>query len=192
MFYSKSSPSLSLSDHKTLNSKRKGSKQCRLRQKTVHPRIKRSPPLKNSNRFSGLQMRSRPSRTTSKQSSGAFLLTNTELYLPVTTPPPGVLLSKNKWIRQGSGLRINIKAPSTQKPPVFSLSYVRDIICPGQTCISLGATETALSRFPDLAPAVCPSYGQTASGACFLASREVFLKKEFNRRYFARFVINIL
>ena len=84
------------------------------------------------------------------------------------------------------------RGPSTQRRPVYSLSFVRDTICPGQTCISSGATEMALWPFQDRAPAVCPSYEQAASGACFSASREVFLKKEFDRRYFARFVINIL
>ena len=192
MFSSKSSPSLSLSAHKTLNSKRKESKQCRLRQKIVRPHIKRSPPLKNSNRFSGSQTQLRPSQTISKQSSGAFLSINIGLYLLVITLPPGVRHSKSKWTRRDLDSQINIKVSSTQRRPVYSLSFVRDTICPGQTYISSGVTEMALWRFPDPAPAVCLSYEQTASGACFLASREVFLKKEFDRRYFARFVINIL
>ena len=167
MFSSKSSPSLSLSDHKTLNSKRKGSKQCRLRQKTVHPHIKRSPPLKNSNRFSGLQTRLRPSRTTSKQSSGAFLLTNTESYLPAITLSPGVRRSRNKWIRRDLDSQINIKVSFTQRRPAYSRSFVRDTICPGQTYISSDATEMVLWPFQDLAPAACPSYEQTASGVFF-------------------------
>ena len=45
--------STSLSDYKTLNSKRKGSKQCRLRQKTARPHIKRSSPLKTAIVFQG-------------------------------------------------------------------------------------------------------------------------------------------
>ena len=138
------------------------------------------------------QTRLRPSRTTSKQSSGAFLLTNTESYLPVITLPPGVRRSRNKWTRPDLAIQTNTGALSTQRRPACSLSFVRDTICPGQTCISSGVTEMALWRFPDPAPAVCPSYEQAASGACFSASREVFLKKEFDRRYFARFVINIL
>ena len=138
------------------------------------------------------QTQLRPSRTTSKQSSGAFLSTNTESYLPAITLPPGVRRSRNKWIRPDLEIQTNTGAPSTQRRPVYSLSFVRDTICPGQTCISSGATEMALWPFQDRAPAVCPSYGQAASGACFSASREVFLKKEFDRRYFARFVINIL
>ena len=138
------------------------------------------------------QTQLRPSRTTSKQSSGVFLLTNTASYLPAITLPPGVRRSRNKWIRPDLEIQTNTGAPSTQRRPVYSLSFVRDTICPGQTCISSGATEMALWPFQDRAPAVCPSYEQAASGACFSASREVFLKKEFDRRYFARFVINIL
>ena len=138
------------------------------------------------------QTQLRPSRTTSKQSSGAFLLTNTESYLPVITLSPGVRRSRNKWIRPDLAIQTNTGAPSTQRRPAYSLSFVRDTICPGQTCISSGATEMALWPFQDRAPAVCPFYEQAASGACFSASREVFLKKEFDRRYFARFVINIL
>ena len=138
------------------------------------------------------QTQLRPSRTTSKQSSGAFLLTNTESYLPVITLPPGVRRSRNKWIRPDLEIQTNIGAPSTRKPPAFSLSSVRGTICPDQTCISSGATEMVLWPFQDRVQAVCPSYEQAASGACFSASREVFLKKEFDRRYFARFVINIL
>ena len=57
---------------------------------------------------------------------------------------------------------------------VASLSSVRGMICPGQTCISSDATEMALWRFSDHALDVCLFYEQTASGACFLASREVF------------------
>lgn len=136
------------------------------------------------------QTRLRPSRTTSKQSSGAFLSTNTGLYLLVITLPPGVRHCKRRWMCPGSGLRINTKVLFMQRRLACSLSSVRGMICPGQTCISLDATETALWRFPDPAPAVCPSYEQAASGACFLASREVFLKKEFDRCYFVRFVIN--
>lgn len=141
---------------------------------------------------SAQQTQWRPSRTTSKQSSGAFLSINIGLYLLVITLPPGVRRSRNKWIRPDLAIQTNIKVSSTQRRPVYSLSFVRDTICPGQTYISSDATEMALWRFPDHAQAVCPSYEQTASGACFLASREVFLKKEFDRRYFARFVINIL
>ena len=146
--------------------------------KTVRPHIKRSPQLKNSNRFSGSQTWLRPSRTTSKQSSGAFLLTNTESYLPVITLPPGVRRSRNKWIRPDLAIQTNTGVPSTQRRPVYSLSSVRGMICPGQTCISSDATETALWRFPDLAPVVCLSYGQTASGACFSASRAVMQSRE--------------
>ena len=138
------------------------------------------------------QTRLRPSQTTSKQSSGVFLSINIGLYLLVTTLPHGVRRSRNKWIRPDLAIQTNIGAPSTQRRPVYSLSFVRDTICPGQTYISSGVTEMALWRFPDPAPVVCPSYEQAASGACFSASREVFLKKEFDRRYFARFVINIL
>ena len=181
--------STSLSDYKTLNSKRKESKQCRLRQKTARPHIKRSPPLRNSNRFSGSQTRLRPYRITSKQSSGAFLSTNTESYLPVITLPPGVRRSKNKWIRQGSDHRINTEVLYTQRRPVYSLSFVRDTICPGQTYISSGVTEMALWRFPDPAPAVCPFYEQTASGACFSALRAVMRAKGSERSGYPYFVL---
>ena len=154
--------------------------------------MRQYPRPKRNSLFSVRQTRLRPSRTISKQSSGAFLLTNTESYLPVITLPPGVLQFKNKWTRHVLDSQINTKALSTQKPPVCSLSYVRGMICPGQTYISSGVTEMALWRCQGPAPAVCPSYEQAASGACFSASREVILKKEFDRRYFARFVINIL
>lgn len=150
------------------------------------------PRPKRNNLFFVRQTQLRPSRTTSKQNSGAFLLTNTGLYLLDTTLPPGVLLSKRKWTRSGSDFPNNTGAQSTQRRPVYSLSFVRDTICPGQTCISSDATKTALWRLQDLAPAACPSYKRAASGVCFSASREVFPKKEFDRRYFARFVINIL
>lgn len=136
------------------------------------------------------QTRLRPSRTTSKQSSGAFLSINIGLYLLVITLPPGVRHSKSKWTRPDLDSRINTKVSFMQRRPVYSLSSVRGMICPGQTYISSDAIKTALWRLQDLAPVVCPSYGQTASGACFSASREVFLKKEFDRRYFTRFVIN--
>ena len=141
---------------------------------------------------SGQQTRLCPSRTTNKQSSGAFLSTNTELYLPGITLPPGVRRSRNKWIRPDLAIQTNTEAPSTQKQPAYSLSFVRGMICPDQTYISSGATEMVLWRFPDSAPVVCLFYEQAASDACFSASRKVFLKKEFDRRYFARFVINIL
>ena len=157
--------------HKTLNSKRKESKQCRLRQKTALLRIKKFRPQKHSNHSSERQTQLRPFRIINKQSSGASLLINTGSYLPDTTPPPGVRHSKNKWIRHDLDSQINTEAQFTQRRPASSLSSVRGTICPGQTCISSDATKTALSRFPDLAPAVCPSYGRTASGACFSASR---------------------
>ena len=172
---STSSPSPSLSAHKTINSQRKEFKQCKLRRKTALLRIKKFRPQKHSSHFLEQQTQLRPSRIISKQSSGAFLLINTGSYLPVTTPPPGVLQFKNKWTRHVLDSQINIGALSTQKQPVFSLSYVRGMICPGQTCISSDAIKTALSRFPDLAPYVCPSYAQTASDGCFLASRTAIL-----------------
>ena len=178
MFSGKSGPSLSLSDHKTLNSKRKGSKQCRLRQKIVRPHIKRSPQLKHNNRFSVRQMQSRSSQIIIRRSSGVFLLINTGLYLQDITPLPGVRHSKSRWTRQDLGPPTSTEDQFMQKLRVFSLSSVRGMICPGQTCISSDATETALWRFPDLAPVVCLSYGQTASGACFSASRAVMQSRE--------------
>ena len=175
MLISKPGPFLSISTHKTINSQRKEFKQCKLRRKTALLRIKKFRPQKHSNHFLEQQTQSRPSRIISKQSSGAFLLINTGLYLPDTILPPGVLQFKSKWTRHVLDSQINTKVLSTQKPPVCSLSYVRGMICPGQTCISSDATETALWRFPDLAPDVCPSYAQTASDVCFLASRMAIL-----------------
>ena len=175
MIASTSGPFLSISIHKTINSQRKEFKQCRLRQKIALLRIKKFRPQKHSNHFSELQTQLRPSRIISKQSSGAFLLINTGSYLPVTTPPPGVLQFKSKWTRRVLDSQINTRVLCTQKPPVCSLSYVRGMICPGQTYISSDATETALLRFPDLAPVVCPFYEQMASGACFSALRMAIL-----------------
>ena len=139
--------------------------------------------------FSEQQTRLRPSRTTSKQSSGAFLSTNTESYLPVITLPPGVRRSRNKWIRPDLAIQTNTGAPSTQRRPAYSLSSVRGMICPGQTCTSSDATETALSRFPDLAPDVCLSYGQTASGAYFIALKAGMRVKGFERPKCPYFVL---
>ena len=175
MLTSTSGPFLPPSIHKTINSQRKEFKQCRLRQKIALLRIKKFSPQKHSNHFSELQTQLRPSQITSKQSSGAFLLINTGSYLPVTTPPPGVLQFKSKWTRHVLDSQINTRVLFMQKPPVCSLSYVRGMICLDQTCISSDVTETALSRFPDLAPAVCPFYEQTASGACFSALRMAIL-----------------
>ena len=178
MLTSTSGPFLSLSIHKTINSQRKEFKQCRLRQKIALLRIKKFSPQKHSNHFSERQTQLRPSLIISKQSSGAFLLINTGSYLPDTTPPPGVLQFKSKWTRHVLDSQINTRVLCMQKPPVCSLSYVRGMICPGQTCISSDATEMALWRFPDPAPVVCLSYGQTASGACFSASRAVMQSRE--------------
>ena len=165
--------STSLSDYKTLNSKRKGSKQCRLRQKTVRPHIKRSPQLKHNNRFSVRQMQSRSSQIIIRRSSGVFLLINTGLYLQDITPLPGVRHSKSRWTRQDLGPPTSTEDQFMQKLRVFSLSSVRGMICPDQTCISSDAIKTALWRLQDLAPDVCPFYGQTASDAYFSVSREV-------------------
>ena len=175
MLASTSGPFLSISIHKTINSQRKEFKQCRLRQKIALLRIKRVRPQKHSSHFSEQQTQLRPSRIINKQSWGAFLLINTGSYLPVTTPPPGVLQFKSKWTRHVLDSQINTRVLCMQKPPVCSLSYVRGMICPGQTCISSDATETALLRFQDLVPDVCPSCGQTASDACFSASRMAIL-----------------
>ena len=117
------------------------------------------------------------------------MLTNTGSYLPDTTPPPGVRLSKNKWIRQGLDPRINAGVLFTQKLRVFSLSYVRDTIWHGQTYISSDATETALSRFQDRAPAVCPFYEQTASSACSIALKAVMQSTGSERSGYPYFVL---
>ena len=108
--------------------------------------------------------------------------------LPDITLLQNVPRFKRRWTCPGLGLRINIKAPFTQKPPVCSLSYARGMICPGQTYISSDATEMALWRFPDHAPAACPFYEQTASGACFSASRAVMRVKGSERSGYLYFV----
>lgn len=175
MLISTSGPSISIYTHKTINSQRKEFKQCRLRQKIALLHIKKFRPQKHSSHFLERQMQLRPSRIISKQSSGAFLLISIGSFPLGITLRLGVLRSKSKWTRHVLDSQINIKVLCMQKPPVCSLSYVRGMICPGQICISSDATETALSRFPDLAPVVCPSYGQTASGACFSALRMAIL-----------------
>ena len=123
--------------------------------------------------FSVRQTQLRPSQIIIRQSSGVFLLINTGSYLPATILPPGVPHSKSRWTRQDLGPLTSTEDQFTQRRPVFSLSSVRGMICPDQTCISSDAIKTALWRFQDPARAVCPFYGQTASDAYFSVSREV-------------------
>ena len=59
------------------------------------------------------------------------------------------------------------------------------------TYISSDATEMALWRFPDLAPVVCPFYGQTASGAYFIALKAGMRVKGFERSGYPYFVFSL-
>ena len=106
--------------------------------KNRSPTYQKISPLKNSNRFSGSQTRLRPSRTTSKQNSGAFLLTNTESCLPVITLPPGLRPSRNKWIPPDLPIQPHTGPPPTQRRPASSLSFVRAPLRPAQPRISSG------------------------------------------------------
>lgn len=134
-------------------------------------------------------MRWQPSQIIREQGLDVSWWTNTELSPVVLIHWPNVRLFKNKWTKIALVQIPIIVVLSTQKRLAFSLSFVRDMICLGQIYILSDVIKTALWQRPDLAPDVCLSCGQMASGASILAPRSAFIWKTCGEGSFTIVVI---